>query len=165
MKKYILINGGGLSNKGTQSMTFVTVNEIRNRYPDKEIILLLDKDYKRGEKEKDLYTFKILQMNLPLILLQLSGIYKAIWWLRARKNTKNENKLIATRFAEIFKNADAIIDISGYALSPQWGWFLSVNYLLNITVAKKYSIPYYIFPQSIGPFNYSLKYKIFYILY
>lgn len=27
-------------------------------------------------------------------------------------------------------------------------------------IAKKYSIPYYIFPQSIGPFNYSWKYKI-----
>jgi len=161
MKKCILINGGGLSNKGAQSMTFVTVNEIRNRYPDKEIILLSDEDYKRGEEEKDLYSIKILPMNLPLILLQLSGIYKDIWWLRARKNTKNENKLIAPRFAEIFKNADAIIDISGYALSSQWGWFPSVNYLLNIIVAKKYSIPYYIFPQSIGPFNYSLKYKVF----
>ena len=56
MKKYILINGGGLSNKGAQSMTFVKVNEIRNRYPDKEIILLSDKDYKRGEEEKDLYS-------------------------------------------------------------------------------------------------------------
>jgi len=142
-------------------MKFVTVNEIRNLYPDKEIILLSDEDYKRGEEEKDLYSFKILPMNLPLIQLQLGGIYKAIWWLRARKNTKNENKLIAPRFAEIFKNTDAIIDISGYALSSQWGWFPSVNYLLNIIVAKKYSIPYYIFPQSIGPFNYSLKYKVF----
>ena len=77
------------------------------------------------------------------------------------KKDNRKYNYIKDNIKGIIKDTDFIIDISGYALSSQWGWFLSVNYLLNIIVAKKYSIPYYIFPQSIGPFDYPLKYKIF----
>lgn len=55
----------------------------------------------------------------------------------------------------IIRNADVFIDISGYALSSQWGFMPSLIYLLNIMIAKKESARYYILPQSIGPFDYS----------
>ena len=60
----------------------------------------------------------------------------------------------------VLENADFFIDVSGYALSSQWESLRSFNYILNIMIAKKYSIPYYIFPQSLGPFNYPSKHKI-----
>ena len=35
---YILITPGNLKNKGAQSMIFVTVDEMRKRFPGKEIV-------------------------------------------------------------------------------------------------------------------------------
>ena len=36
---YILITGGNLKNKGAQSMIFVTVDEMRKRFPGKKIVV------------------------------------------------------------------------------------------------------------------------------
>ena len=36
----IIITGGELFNKGAQAMTFVTVNELKKRFPDHQIYLL-----------------------------------------------------------------------------------------------------------------------------
>ena len=59
MGKYVLVTGGELKNKGAQAMTFITVDEIKKRYPDKEVILLSDIDYKRPDEIKENYRFTI----------------------------------------------------------------------------------------------------------
>ncbi|GAE28192.1 hypothetical protein JCM9140_4400 [Halalkalibacter wakoensis JCM 9140] len=66
MGKYVLITGGELFNKGAQAMTFTTVNEIKSRFKDKEIVLLSSRDYLRDKNEKEQYSFKILPMNLDI---------------------------------------------------------------------------------------------------
>ena len=43
----VLITGAQFSNKGSQSMLFTVVNEIRNRYPDAEIYYLPLDYYKK----------------------------------------------------------------------------------------------------------------------
>ncbi len=59
----------------------------------------------------------------------------------------------------IIKEADFFLDISGYGLTSKGGLLSNIGHLLDIVTAKKYAIPYYIFPQSIGPFNFPMKYK------
>lgn len=148
----IIIVGGELFNKGAQAMTFTVVDQMKKRLPDKNIYLFSMLDFNREDSEKDIYRFDILPWDSKIKIRLLSPLGKLF------KN--NRYKHIETCINEAIKNADFFIDISGYALSSQWGVFASINYLLNIMIAKKYSIPYYIFPQSIGPFNYSWKYKI-----
>lgn len=151
----VIIVGGGLFNKGAQAMTFTVVDQIKRRFQDKDVYLFSTRDFNRDEKEKNIYDFNILPWDLK----------SKLWLLYSRnklfKKGNHKYDYIKDNIREIVKDADFFIDISGYALSSQWGWFRSVKYLLNIIIAKNYSIPYYIFPQSIGPFNYPLKYKIF----
>ena len=151
----VIIVGGGLFNKGAQAMTFTVVDQIKRRFQDKDIYLFSTQDFNRDVKEKNIYNFNILPWDLKTKLWLLYPGNKLF------KKDNHEYNYIKYNIKEIIKDTDFIIDISGYALCSQWGWFPSVDYLLNIILAKKYFIPYYIFPQSIGPFNYSLKHKVF----
>lgn len=150
----IIIVGGELFNKGAQAMTFTVVDQIKRKFPNKNIYLFSTRDFERKDEEKSIYNFNILPWDMGTKIRLLNSLGKLI-----EKNSKYQR--LENHIEEIIKNADFFIDISGYALSSQWGWVSSVNYMLDITIAKRYSIPYYIFPQSIGPFDYPLKYKIF----
>ncbi len=156
-KRNVIIIGGELFNKGAQAMTFTTVDQIKRRFPNSKIYLFSTQDFLRGSDEKNVYNFEILpwSLGIKLELIKFFGI------------PFNENNTLkyVDKVIDVIKNTEFIVDISGYALTSQFGFRHSLNYLVNIIVAKKYSIPFYIFPQSIGPFDYSLKSKtILYLL-
>ena len=56
--KNIIITGGELHNKGAQAMTFVTVIELKKRFPDHQIYLLSELDLNRPKDEKKKYAFE-----------------------------------------------------------------------------------------------------------
>lgn len=152
-KKYILITGGGLYNKGAQSMTFVTVDQLKKRFPDKEVILISSQDYNRNKEDKDQYLFKILP---PYGIHELIGGYnKWVWNLRNLIKNEHKNEDIINKLNKVLSNTDMIINISGYALSSQWSAINSFNYLMTIKLAKKYGIKVFLMPQSFGPFSYN----------
>jgi len=55
----------------------------------------------------------------------------------ARRHIDKETK---KNIRDIIQNAAFIVDISGYALSSQWGWLSSVNYLSNIAISKVWNL-------------------------
>lgn len=152
-KRNVIIVGGGLFNKGAQAMTFTTVDQIKRRFPNKEIYLFSTDDFERRKSEKELYKFNILPWDLKIKfeLLNYTGV----------KVIKNKYSNYMEDIKNIIKDADIMVDISGYTLSSQWGFMSSLRYLLNLMIAKKESVRYYILPQSIGPFNYHPIEKIF----
>lgn len=151
----IVIIGGQLFNKGAQAMTFTAVDQLKIRFPEKNIYLFsVYEDYKRSEKEKENYQFKIRPWFVEIRLILLGIPYSTV----AISNfTKNDLK----NFIEILKNTSIMVDISGYGISSQFGFLPAVYYHLNIILAKLFSIKYYILPQSMGPFDYRFIYKIF----
>ena len=101
-------------------MTYVTVSELRKRYHDCEICLFNFSD--QNSMYSDL-AFKVVNVNPEawnVIIknedirtwIYLTGvmILRRINFFRQIKETK-----------EIMKSCDAIFDISGYAISSQWG--------------------------------------------
>lgn len=155
----IVIVGGGMSNKGAQSMTFTVIDEIRERFPEKEITLLSSVDFGLSEKDKAAYKVSILPWEPVMKLSALSGIAR---WL-----VKNGMGIRRSRYPEYegtvretIRNAEMVLDISGYALSSRLGLMPSADFLINIMTARKYSVPYYVLPQSFGPFNYPLLYRL-----
>lgn len=150
MKKPVfLIWGAGLSNKGAQAMLFVTVSELRNRFPDCEIY------YNSSQKTDEDYHFKriacrnadLIEMRKFSVLFHIKGIAALI--------IKRKSTLFRYYKAKgIFRQLTAIIDISGYALGSQWGAGGSHNYLDLIETAKEFGIPVFLMPQSFGPFEY-----------
>lgn len=156
---YIIIVGGQLHNKGAQAMTFTVIDELKERYPDKEVVLFASVYTDRDkEEEKDL-NFRILPwpMRAKFKIIGLStlsqiGFIDYIKYLI--KGTGLSNKEY-TKTQHILENADLMIDISGYALSSQRGFQASLNYLYNIKIAQTFNVPMVLYPQSLGPFDYN----------
>jgi len=153
--KNVIIFGGGLSNKGAQAMTFTVVDQMKRRFPIENIYVFNTIDYKRDELEKRIYSFKILPWKIGTAINLLN-----------KKRIIDENKWTCSLDEEkmlkrVLHKADVFIDISGYGLRS-WGYgkipLTSINqvYLLRIMLAKKLSKPYFILPQSIGPFSFNL---------
>lgn len=152
--KNIIIVGGELFNKGAQAMAFTTIDQLKQKFPDKNIYLFSTQDFKRTTEEKNSFTFEILPWRWEAKVSIFSSFSFLFKKTPAFSHLNNALKAAITQGC-------FFIDISGYALSSQWSVSHSMNYLLNIMIAKKFSIPYYIFPQSIGPFDYRLRDKIF----
>lgn len=147
MKKYIVITGGQLFNKGAQAMTFITADEMAKRYPDKEVVLLSNMDSRRSKEEREQYTFRIQKYPGALQLFLLKNSLTAAI---LRKIGKTETKA----YEALMKETVAVIDVSGYALGSNWGLKKTVFYLTRIAVARRHKIPVYLMPQSFGPFDY-----------
>ena len=156
MGKYILIIGGELFNKGAEAMSFATVSEMKKKFPEKEVILLSTHDYNRVEEEKNKFNFKILPFDNDMIYQLLGGSSGFLWngYTQLKKSSKSKFEYLLPKMKTIFEDVHAMIDISGYALSSQWGIKRNVNYLATINLARKKNIPFYIMPQSIGPFDF-----------
>lgn len=151
-KNNIIIVGGELFNKGAQAMTFTAIDQIKKIRPYSKIFLFSGRDFLRNDQEKEIYSFTIMPWNLDVKISILDYLKRL--FVKDNKNSLNYS------LEKIIKEAEYFIDVSGYALGSEWGPLRSIDYLLNIAVAKKYSIPYYILPQSIGPFNYSFMDKL-----
>ncbi|WP_252699694.1 polysaccharide pyruvyl transferase family protein [Natronosalvus vescus] len=149
-KENIVIIGGELFNKGAQAMTFTVVDQLQRRFPEKSIYLFSEKDYYRDESDKEQYGFKILPWTVNTRTNAMSPILPTP--SKVSKSVKDE-------VLSVLKDCAFIIDINGYALSSQWGVNRSMLYMANIAAAKNFSIPIYIFPQSIGPFDYQVPAK------
>ncbi len=147
MKKYIVVTGGQLFNKGAQAMTFITADEMAKRYPDTEMVLLSNMDSRRSKEEREQYKFKIQKYPSALQLLLLQYKFTAAI---LRKIGSPEAKA----YEELMENTAALIDVSGYALGSNWGYRKTIFYLTRIAVARRHKIPVYLMPQSFGPFDY-----------
>lgn len=156
-KRFIIISGGELFNKGAQAMTFITINELRKRFPEKEIVVLSGGDYDRIPYEKRKYNFLIRPNRI-----YTKRLYDPfdIWSQQYLIKQKSTDDMI-----NILENADFMVDISGYALSSQRGIDVSLEFLHRIYVARYYKIKVFLLPQSFGPFDYKEPYKkIMYLL-
>ncbi len=150
MKKYVLVTGGQLFNKGAQAMTFIVVDAIAKRFPNLTVIIVSEKDNKRSEQEKGNYKFRIIAP--PIIgkvdnILLTQDITRRVCLNIGRNQNLNA-------FCQILKESACMIDISGYALGSNWGVSSAVYYCNMIGLAKSMHVPVYLFPQSFGPFDF-----------
>ena len=145
--KNIIITGGELFNKGAQAMTFIAVDEMKRRFPNHQILVLSEMDLQRPKEEREQYTFQFIGWYpLKFAKCQSNPVLRGMCLLR------NKKELIEAE--EIYKNADMMIDISGYALGSNWGQETCNHYLDHLEFAKAFKIPVYLMPQSFGPFDF-----------
>lgn len=156
MKKF-MITGGNFRNKGAQAMLFVTVSELRQRYPDCKIFFATGEELDVGEYQFDILKYKYRLKKIALGGLQgirefLISIIADIVKIIIRYPEKKGGYL---KLKKILPQIDLIIDISGFSLGDQWNRSGQEEYLDNIRLAKKYGVKMILMPQSFGPFNYN----------
>lgn len=129
-------------------MTFVTVSELSKRFPDHQIYVLSEVDFKREKSELNIYKFKFLKWYpLKFAKAHKNPIMRLMYLL---KNGKEYSEVDS-----IYSNADLFLDISGYAIGSVWSDVICNNYLDNIEFALLYGLPVYLLPQSFGPFDFN----------
>lgn len=157
-EEFYTIFGAQMVNKGAQAMLFVTISEIRKRNPNAKIIVFIY-DKWNSEENPSIYNVEFVPINMKQIMnlsdSLLSKIYILIKNARISKKKSEHLRIIDN----ILKNTKMAFDISGYALSNQWGVNASIFYLSKFYMLHKYNIPIYIMPQSFGPFDYHSKFK------
>lgn len=137
---YILITGGNLKNKGAQSMIFVTVDEMRKRFPGKEIVVISDPDATAPPEAVQEYDF-----------LFRDSVCLYGWKYRLIQH--RYGKLDRYRdAAKIRRETEMIVDISGYTFGSNWGWAANLLAAYRAKCARKLGVPIYYMPQSFGPF-------------
>jgi colanic acid/amylovoran biosynthesis protein len=154
----ILIVGANFSNKGAQSMLFVTIDEIRKRfgkdskiyYQTHEVMDLTDYKFDRVFSNQYSRAFLIGDLGEKVFALIKGVGSSTIKFFLKRGNRPFE----VLDLKQIIKKIDLIIDVSGYNLGSKWPNHIIDNYLLNIEIAKKYDIPIFMMPQSFGPFEF-----------
>lgn len=155
--KQFMITGANFINKGAQAMLFVTVDELRRRYPDCRIYFATSERI-----SKDDYWFDTIKYTRGVKKVSLGGInaFKELMISIVKDFVKIIIRYPKCRggyfkLKPILKQLDLIIDISGFALGDKWSKNAQENYLDNIRIAKKYGIKMVLMPQSFGPFNYN----------
>ncbi|TYB32241.1 MAG: polysaccharide pyruvyl transferase family protein [Candidatus Mcinerneyibacterium aminivorans] len=149
----IVITGANFANKGAEAMLYTVVDQMKKKYPTADIFLL-DLFPSLSEEEKKKYSFNIVDMGMRSLFRISNWIGKYI--IEPDDRFNNEDVI-----NEIMGNADLLVDISGYGINSQSSYFRHpLSYLAQIKLGKKYNVPIYILPQSLGPFDFSTKHKI-----
>lgn len=151
--RYVVILGGGLGNKGAQAMTFVAVDRIKKRLPGVRVALLTPADYPLMSADGP-YAFDILPWGRSE---KMELLAPAVAAFEQAGTLEYESRMTVNRV----KKAAVILDVSGFALSSEVRVKNSEEYLLNIIIASRHDIPFVALPQSFGPFEYPLKYRVF----
>lgn len=152
MKNNILIMGGELCNKGAQAMLFTVVSEMRKRFSDEyKIYVFSNEDFRKEPKGK--YQFEFISMSyIEEWMLAESEFRIGAKVLSLFKGKYDKRNMIFLR--NVLMNAFLCIDISGFALSSQWGYKHSAEFLVRFSMLRRWNIKSIILPQSFGPFSF-----------
>ncbi|MAM37212.1 MAG: hypothetical protein CL949_01605 [Erythrobacter sp.] len=153
MKKFI-ITGIQMRNKGSQAMFLSLYSGLKARYPDCEVIGFANK-----YDEPEQYDFQLLPYDYFTRLLyryRLSSVPVltplitsfAGFWRKTDKWNGNVGQM-----EQALREADAILDASGYTLGSGWGKGGGRLLLQTIRIARRYGKKIILMPQSFGPFD------------
>lgn len=155
--KNVLIVGAQFANKGAESMLYITVDEIKKRYPDANIFFGTTEEFDENE-----YTFRRLYYSPRAKEIALGGVksvfrlFESIVWDFVKFFIGKKDS-IGHYFdvKNVIEDIDMIIDVSGFSIGEKWSKSAHIEYIKNIKLGQKYGIPMYLMPQSFGPFNYN----------
>lgn len=127
----VIISGGNFGNKGAQAMTYITLFECMKRFPDANYILQFPNGF---------YTVRSIQELQTLSEIKPESSGSKIQKLK--------------QMLKIYKDADIMLDISGFELAAKLGTYPNLRYLYKIALSKWNKVKVYLMPQSFGPFDY-----------
>ncbi len=153
MSKYI-ITGAGFGNKGAESMLYTVITELKKRNPENCITVLCGHGIEKINPE-DFDNITIVEESKRARKILLNPLRYIFYKTKQAICSKFNISCKKYRVVNEYLNCDIILDISGYALSSQWGKTPNKRMIDIIKIAKKYKKQIYFLPQSFGPFNFA----------
>ncbi|MCR4650230.1 MAG: polysaccharide pyruvyl transferase family protein [Lachnospiraceae bacterium] len=161
-KTNIIISGGNFNNKGAQAMLFITASELRKYAPGVKIF------FDSQDKYRDCSEYGFEQIdrealrNALLYTSKETGLFDFMFKsLRHAVRMCLEKNMYAAfaeyKYIRMIRDTEALLDISGYALSSEFSEWHNKLYLDIIRGSVNSAIDTYILPQSFGPFDYDDK--------
>ena len=151
MKKKFMIVGGNFVNKGAQAMTFVTVCELRKRFPECIIHMYSELDYRIDQSN---LTFQIYDDSF----FNMSVIKKVRYFCLAFAkflllHPKEIRSFVAYNINK--RKYDSVIDISGFGLCSNDDYKFTEKFCKPIELARDNGIHVFLMAQSFGPLDFS----------
>lgn len=151
----ILITGGSLINKGAQAMVYVTVCEMRKRFPDRKILVVMNKSGIPKDVDVNNFKFDIIDPKD----LGIDDLFCFDGFRRIKIRIKAFLRLFHVKKQyqriQLWKNTDYVMDISGFVIGKKWGMQKSCREARKAAVAKRYGAKCIFLPQSFGPFDFT----------
>ena len=159
--KYI-ITGAEFNNKGAEAMALSCIYEIKKRDTSANIILIVNQSNTLNDDpqwNRNLgITVLYLREDYSHIVLNPNILYAVLERLKNQiKRLVNKIRYVPIhKIREAYREADYLIDLSGFALSSQWSMQHNRYYLdmLKLAQVDGSRTKIYLMPQSFGPFNY-----------
>lgn len=143
----VIITGGDLKNKGAQAMTFITVNEIKKRFPNEKIYLACGTGTAEDRTKAETFQFEIIDAAI----CDLKGLACINPFMRLFLKMRYGKKVYREEYRKLWQETDLLIDISGYSIGTDWGIRTSLLAALRGKIAALFSAKVYYMPQSFGP--------------
>lgn len=155
----VIITGAQFKNKGAQSLLFCVVNELYNRYGNPEIYYVPLDDFRNYDTE--LYRFNIVCGENTPYRYEHHPCLRSVFIVEAMlKKMFGKGRMPVkdvVRLHNVLKDADVLIDISGFQIGSVWSVEHNLKELNYVHEAKRYGTKVVFMPQSFGPFDYGDK--------
>lgn len=143
----VIITGGDLKNKGAQAMTFITVDEIKRRFPEEKIYLAAGTGTEEDQTKAEPFRFEIIDAAV----CDLKGLACVNRFLRLLLEMRYGKEVYREEYRKLWQETDMLIDISGYSIGTDWGIRTSLLTALRAKIAARFDAKVYYMPQSFGP--------------
>lgn len=143
----VIITGGDLKNKGAQAMTFITVDEIRRRFPEERIYLAAGTGTAEDRIKEEPFRFEMIDAAV----CDLKGLACVNPFIRLVLEMRYGKKVYHEEYRKFWQETDLLIDISGYSIGTDWGIQTSLLAALRGKIAALFGAKVYYMPQSFGP--------------
>lgn len=147
----VIITGGDLKNKGAQAMTFITVDEIRRRFPEEVIYLAAGTGTAEDSAKAAPFQFEIIDAAI----CDLKGLACVNRFMRLLLEMRYGKKVYHEAYRQLWQDTDLLIDISGYSIGTDWGVSTSLLAALRGRIASLFGAKVYYMPQSFGPCDFA----------
>ncbi|GAB4534196.1 MAG: hypothetical protein Tsb0014_20210 [Pleurocapsa sp.] len=153
--QFLEIHGAGFQNKGAELMLRTVISEFKSRLP--EFVPVIDPTLGEYESRCELGARQTFPLRASV---GSQGFSKRFMRQKLFESLKIEQLIryvggiqLSTYGCESLSRIQAMIDISGFAYTDQWGTQMTIDFATLTDYYKSRKIPVILLPQAFGPFH------------
>ena len=143
----IEIHGGQLKNKGAFKMLAVTIRRLRLRFPEAELVVDACVGTEAELRDLGLKTLMVKRGWMGGRRFRVGFLLQRTADFFLRRIPRHIRRVI------LISDVDAVVDISGFAYTEQWGSAPAEDFASICKLYKTRGASIYLLPQAFGPFK------------